>query len=239
MITNESEIRVALQAMLMCALAFWGFWSCAVVLFILLVPWRPFLAVSWYLVKPIVDWRQHKAHRNRDKGVARIEKELDAFLTAPRDKGQILPQPIVAKSKVVTKPPKREPRRPLRTPQSYIPGAPVFQNLTVSAQNLLDTLAIPSEIEGHIRNLPQGAFSNMNLEVEEVKFIKDIAEACVKFQSPHGKELAIRQRYILRKSGGQWKVESLSLLTAEANFHPILFPPLEISKRGALPGPDD
>ena len=43
MITNESEIRVALQAMLMCALAFWGFWSCAVVLFILLVPWRTVL----------------------------------------------------------------------------------------------------------------------------------------------------------------------------------------------------
>jgi hypothetical protein len=77
-----------------------------------------------------------------------------------------------------------------------------------TAQNLSATLAIQPVIKNHVRNLPQGVFHNMDLEVEEVKFHGDTAEAYVKFQSPNVAELVIRQRYVLRKSGDHWQVES-------------------------------
>jgi hypothetical protein len=234
MITNESEIRVAVQAMLVCALALWGFWSCAAVLLILLVPWRPFFAVSVYLAKPIVDWRQRKARAHREKGVAQIEKQLDTFLSTSRDGGQIPPRATVPKTKVVRKSPKPEPPRPLQASQSDIPGTPAFQDLTLSAQNLLATLAIPSEIADHVRNLPQGAFSNMGMEVEQVKFREDTAEADVKFQSPDVKESSIRQRYILRKSGGQWKVETRRPANGGSNLSPQSLPAAKDTKKARV-----
>jgi hypothetical protein len=76
------------------------------------------------------------------------------------------------------------------------------------AQNLSATLAVQPVIKNHVRNLPQGVFNNMDLEVEEVKFHGDTAEAYVRFQSPNVTELVIRQRYVLRKSGDHWQVES-------------------------------
>jgi hypothetical protein len=69
-------------------------------------------------------------------------------------------------------------------------------------------LAIPPAIKEHVRSLPQGVFNNMELEVEQVKFHGDAAEVHVRFQSPNVTELIIRQRYVLRKSGDQWQVES-------------------------------
>jgi hypothetical protein len=69
-------------------------------------------------------------------------------------------------------------------------------------------LAIPPAIKHHVRTLPQGVFSNMDLEVEEIKFHGDKADAFVRFQSPNVTGLVIRQRYVLRKVGEQWQVES-------------------------------
>jgi len=47
---------------------------------------------------------------------------------------------------------------------------PAFHNLPASAQDVAAASAIPSAINHHVRNLPQGVFTNMDLEVEEVKF---------------------------------------------------------------------
>jgi hypothetical protein len=80
--------------------------------------------------------------------------------------------------------------------------------MTRTIPNLSASLAIRPVIKDHVRNLPQGAFNNMDLEVEEVKFNGDSAEAYVRFQSPNVTELVIRQRYFLRKSADHWQVES-------------------------------
>lgn len=207
MITNESDIRVAVQAALVCALALWGFWTCAAVMLILMVPWSPFFAVTGYLAKPIVDWRQRKARAGHKKGVAHIEKELATLLSKPKSRGHIPPRATLPKTQVAAKAPKPESSQGVQASPSDIPNARPLQDLAASAQNLLVPLAIPSAIADYVRDLPQGDLSNTNMEVEQVTFVADTAEADVKFQSPHMKE-TIRQRYTLRKSGGQWKVES-------------------------------
>jgi hypothetical protein len=231
MITNESEIRVAVHATLMCALALWGFWSCAAALLILLVPWKPFFTVSGYLVKPIVDWRQRKARASHKKGNAHIEKVLDTLLSAPKNRSEIPPQATVPKTQVAKKAPKPEPPQPLQASLSDIPNAKPLQDLA------LTPLAIPSAIADYVRDLPQGASTSTNMEVEQVKFIGDTAEADMKFQSPHVKEVAIRQRYTLRKSGGQWKVISQQPLNGGSKVSGHSFPaPGDPKKaRGARP----
>jgi hypothetical protein len=47
----------------------------------------------------------------------------------------------------------------------------------------------------------------MELEVEQVKFRGETAEAYVKFQSPNVAGLVIRQRYFSRKTEDRWQVE--------------------------------
>ena len=84
MITNEAEIRIALQAVLVSVLALYGFWGCALVVVFILLPWKPILAVGAYLVQPLVDWRIQKARIRHEKGIAQIEQELDALLRAPK-----------------------------------------------------------------------------------------------------------------------------------------------------------
>jgi len=95
------------------------------------------------------------------------------------------------------------------------------------AQNLSATLAIPPAIKDHVRNLPQGVFHNMNFEVEDVKFQGDTAEASVRFQSPNVTELIIRQRYVLRKSGDHWQVESRQPANGAGKAPPL---PLRIGR---------
>ena len=46
MIKNEAEIRIALQAVLVSVLALTGYWGCAVMVLLLLLPWKPIFAVG-------------------------------------------------------------------------------------------------------------------------------------------------------------------------------------------------
>ncbi len=64
MITNETEIRIALQAVLVSVLALYGFWGCALVVLVILLPWKPIFAVGGYLAQPVVDWRDAKGPRS-------------------------------------------------------------------------------------------------------------------------------------------------------------------------------
>jgi hypothetical protein len=229
MITNESEIRVALQAILVSVLALYGFWGCAFLVLFILLPWRPLLSVGGYLAQPVVDWRVRKARQHHDRGIAQIEKELDAFLQEPKSKpthpAPMPKAPAVvkaarSKAEVTTKPAEPKAHPPLEAFQPEPVNEPSLQELTLTAQNLSATLAIPPAIQDHVRNLPQGAFNNMDLEVEQVKFHGDTAEAYVKFQSPNVKELVIHQRYVLRKSGVQWHVESRQPANGSSHLPP-------------------
>ncbi len=208
MITNEAEIRIALQAVLVSVLALYGFWGCALVVLFILLPWKPILAVGGYLAQPVVDWRIQKARERHEKGIAQVEQELDAFLRTPRRTPATTVPAVATKTVVPVKPAHSPAARPLEPFKPNPSARPAFQDMAGTAQNLAATLAIPPVIKDHVRNLPQGVFNNMDLEVEEVKFHGDTAEAYVRFQSPNVTELVIRQRYVLRKSADHWQVES-------------------------------
>lgn len=208
MITNEAEVRVAAHAVLACVLAVYGLWGCALVVLVMMLPWKPIFAVGCYLAQPVVDWRIRKARERHEKGVAQIEQELDAFLQTGRVATSVSAPVPAAKTAAPAEPSRAPSPRSLESFQPNLAAEPAFQDITGTAQNLCATLALQPVIKNHVRNLPQGVFNNMDLEVEEVKFNGDTAEAYVRFQSPNVTELVIRQRYVLRKSGDHWQVES-------------------------------
>ncbi len=70
--------------------------------------------------------------------------------------------------------------------------------------------AVQSAIERHLQQRPNVALNNMNLDVQDVKFHGDRAEAEVKFSSKQSPNLAVGVRYVLRRSGDRWEVESSS-----------------------------
>jgi len=208
MITNEAEIRIALQALLVSVLALYGFWGCAFVVLVILLPWKPILAVGVYLAQPVVDWRIQKARMRHEKGLAQIEQELDALLRGPQGTPRASGSAAVVKTLTATRGSRPPSPRPFQSVKPNSAAGRGFQDLSEAAQSLSAALAISPAIKNHVRNLPQGVFSNMDLEVEEVKFHGETAEAYVRFQSPNVTELVIRQRYVLRKSGEHWRVES-------------------------------
>ncbi len=225
MITRESEIRVALQAVLVGVLALYGFWGCAFVVLLILLPWRPFLVVGGYLAEPIADWhfrRARERHRNRD-GMAQIEKELDALLGTAKDDATNPHPPESPAPEAGGKPSESEVIVGAKPFRPTIGTEVSLQEVPATAQELSSTVEIPSAITDHVRNLPQGVFNNMELEVEQVKFKDDTAEAYVRFHSPSVKELVIRQRYLLRRSAGSWLVESRQPANggSKAPQHPI------------------
>jgi hypothetical protein len=195
-----------LQAVLVSVLALYGFWGCAFVVLVILLPWKPILAVGGYLAQPVVDWRVQKARARHEKGIAQIEEELDALLRAPK-LASGSPVPAASAKPVAWSKPSPETRR-LESFKPKLNAPQDLQKLSETAEELSAAVAIRPVIKHHVKNLPQGVFSNMELEVEEVKFRGETAEAYVKFQSPNVAGLVIRQRYLLRKTGGEWQVES-------------------------------
>jgi len=196
MITTEMEIRVALQAVLAAVLALYGFWGCAAVLFLLLLPWKPLLTAGVYLTQPIVDWRRSKTEASRGKSLGQVEKELAGWMSRP-DRHARSASAAKTAEEISTEP----------APPS-LPPTPAVQAMSDAEAKLAAAMAISPAIKHHVCNLPHGVFRNMHLEVEDVKFHGDFAEANVKFRSPNVSELVIRQRYLLRKAGEQWQVQS-------------------------------
>ena len=70
--------------------------------------------------------------------------------------------------------------------------------------------AVQEAIEEHLKQQPNVAFQNMTVEVGDVAFSGDTAEAQVKFRSKQAPNLAVGVQYKLRRSGNGWKVESTS-----------------------------
>jgi hypothetical protein len=68
--------------------------------------------------------------------------------------------------------------------------------------------AIQAAIEAHLKQRPGLALSNMTTEVQEVKFDGDKATAQVVYQSKEAPDLKVEVRYVLRRQGNHWEVES-------------------------------
>lgn len=207
MISNESELRVALQAVLATVLALNGYWGVALLMVLLLLPWRPIFAVGSYLAQPVVDWRVTKARDRDGKGGAQVDGELDFLL---RSQGEA---PSPARLTIPTLAAHSMDR--LSFPQLRLmesPGPSSARPLAVREEVPMkadpDTaLAIRVAIMDHARGLPWGRSTDMNLELESISLCGEKAEVHVRFQSPNVSALVIRQRYEVRKLGERWRVE--------------------------------
>ena len=129
-----------------------------------------------------------------------IERELDTLPGGATKKATMPPPSPAGEVEVSPLPGQNAVLQPMTVAS---PPEPPFETLPQTTPSL-SALAVSPVIEDHLRKYPQAAFDDMSLEVERVNFSGENAEALVKFKSPHVKELATSQRYILRKSGGQW-----------------------------------
>jgi hypothetical protein len=68
--------------------------------------------------------------------------------------------------------------------------------------------AVQAAIEAHLQQRPNLMLANMTLEVQEVKFTGDTAQADVQFRSKQSPNLVVGVRYMLRRAGDRWQVES-------------------------------
>jgi uncharacterized protein YhdP len=73
--------------------------------------------------------------------------------------------------------------------------------------------AVQEAIEQHLKQQPNVVFQNMTVEVGEVTFNGDTAEAQVKFRSKQAPSLVVGVLYKLRRAGNGWRVESTSAAT--------------------------
>jgi uncharacterized protein YhdP len=73
--------------------------------------------------------------------------------------------------------------------------------------------AVQEAIEQRVRQQPNVVFQNMTVEVGDVTFNGDNAEAQVKFRSKQAPNLAVGMVYKLRKAGNGWQVISTSSAT--------------------------
>jgi hypothetical protein len=233
MIKNEAEIRIALQAVLVTVLALTGYWGCAMVVMLIMLPWEPLFAVGCYLAQPLVDWRLQKARDRPEKGMGQIERELNAILRAPKAGAGGGSPDSTSTPRALVRPSQHCMPRRLESFKPKMAAGPAFHNLPASAQDVAAASAIPSAINHHVRNLPQGVFTNMDLEVEEVKFHGETADAYVRFKSSNVAGLVIRQRYLLRKSGDHWQVESRQPANGASKspppYQPMGRPPMRLS----------
>lgn len=68
--------------------------------------------------------------------------------------------------------------------------------------------AVQAAIEAHLKQQPGLTLSNMSTEVQDVKFDGDKANAQVVYQSKDSPDLKVEVRYVLRRQGDHWEVES-------------------------------
>ena len=70
--------------------------------------------------------------------------------------------------------------------------------------------AIQEAIEAHLKKRPSMRLANMSIEIQNVKFTGDTAAAEVRFRSKQSPDLAVGVRYLLRRVGNHWEVQSSS-----------------------------
>jgi hypothetical protein len=87
-------------------------------------------------------------------------------------------------------------------------GLAGFALLSGGCNRMNSKSAIQAAIDAHLKQRPGLALSNMTTDVQEVKFDGDQATAQVIFQSKENAELKVEVRYVLRREGDHWTVES-------------------------------
>lgn len=80
----------------------------------------------------------------------------------------------------------------------------------VACDRLKSRSAVRAAIQEHLKERPGLMIENMTMEVEDVKFSGQTAEARVKFQSKQLPQSFVEVRYSLRRSVDHWEVESSS-----------------------------
>ncbi len=73
--------------------------------------------------------------------------------------------------------------------------------------------AVQEAIEEHLKQRSNVVFQNMTVEVGEVTFNEDTAQAQVRFRSKQAPNLAVGVVYKLRRVDNRWQVESTSATT--------------------------
>jgi hypothetical protein len=68
--------------------------------------------------------------------------------------------------------------------------------------------AIQAAIEQHLQKQSNVMLNNVNVEVQDVKFEGDHANASVNFRSKQAPDIVVARQYVLKKVGEQWQVES-------------------------------
>jgi hypothetical protein len=82
--------------------------------------------------------------------------------------------------------------------------------LTCSKREAASKAEVQEAIEAHLKQRPNLMMANMDLELQEVKFSGDTADARVQFRSKQSPSLVVGVSYKLRRVDGRWKVESTS-----------------------------
>ena len=82
--------------------------------------------------------------------------------------------------------------------------------LMCSKGEVASKAAIREAIEAHLKQRSNLMMANMELEVQDVKFSGDTADAQVNFRSKQSPNLVVGVNYKLRRVEGRWKVESSS-----------------------------
>ena len=70
--------------------------------------------------------------------------------------------------------------------------------------------AVQAAVEAHLQQRQNLMLANMTLEVQDIKFTGDMAQADVKFRSKQSPNIVVDVRYTLRRAGDRWQVESSS-----------------------------
>jgi hypothetical protein len=70
--------------------------------------------------------------------------------------------------------------------------------------------AVQAAVEAHLQQRQNLMLTNMTLEVQDVNFTGDTAQADVKFRSKQSPNIVVSVRYTLRRARDRWQVESSS-----------------------------
>lgn len=69
---------------------------------------------------------------------------------------------------------------------------------------------VRAALDQHLQKKGNLSLNNMTVDIQNLKINGDTAEAQVRFQSNEKPDLAIAIRYVLRRAGDHWEVESSS-----------------------------
>jgi len=89
--------------------------------------------------------------------------------------------------------------------------------LTACSSGLRSEKAVREAIEAHLKSRSDLAASKMTLEIENVKFGDNSAQADTKFRSKDDPGLAVSVHYTLRHAGDHWEVVSSSSANGAAS----------------------